>query len=108
MDELAERLLALAMTCRFSRHDEGPREEDGDELQPPHRLLELRENRNVTWHTFGWYCWSANWRSCRVLGIRIEEKAWLMISSSTISDGAVYEGDLGTTRWSGQRRDLGT
>ena len=91
-------LLALAMTCRFFRDttkDLGKKMETN--FRPPHRLLELRENRNVTWHTFGWYCWV-----CDTMEVMPGFKYYDLrrrrgsddLKAPLISDGAVYEGDL--------------
>ena len=88
-------LLALAMTCRFFRDttkDLGKKLETN--FRPPHRLLELRENRNVTWHTFGWYCWV-----CDTMEVMPGFKCYDLrrrrgSDDRMISDGAVYEGDL--------------
>ena len=91
-------LPALAMTCRFFRDttkDLGKKMETN--FRPPHRLLELRENRNVTWHTFGWYCWV-----CDTMEVMPGFKYYDLrrrrgsddLKAPLISDGAVYEGDL--------------
>ncbi|WZN66382.1 putative ankyrin repeat protein [Chloropicon roscoffensis] len=84
-------LLALAMTCRFFRDTTKDLGKKVETNLNPDSLLELRENRNVTSHSLGWFCWVCDtmevkpgfvWYDC------------LPRTKGGISDGAVYEGDL--------------